>query len=139
MNNLTPWTSCSMQSREAISTAAMSTVHRAFFLPDGPECLFLNAVNLTDADLEVTHIWITTTPEIHVILKGRPLPRRLQPQEAWETWVPVDRVPDVDSETIFRLGRARLSTGEVICSKRTDDVPSQGFIPGAPITSILGD
>ena len=113
------------------------TVHRAFFVPNGPECFFLNATNLTaGSDLEVTHVWIATSPEVHVIQRDRPLPKRLKPQETWETWIRVDQVPATERDTVFDLARARLSTGEIVRSRRNDGVPSYGTVPGGAITSI---
>jgi hypothetical protein len=113
------------------------TVHRALFLPSGPECFFLNATNITaDSDVEVTHIWIATSPEVHVLQRDRPLPKRLKPQETWETWIRVDQVPGAERDPVFDLARARLSTGEIVNSKRNDGVPSYGTVPGGVITSI---
>lgn len=119
------------------STKLRFTVHRAAFLPNGPECFFLNATNLmANSDLEVTHIWLSTSPEVHVIHGDRPLPKRLKPQETWETWIRVDQVPGAELDAVFDLARARLSTGEIIHSKRNDGVPSYGTVPGGAITSI---
>jgi hypothetical protein len=113
------------------------TVHRAFFSSSGLECFFLNATNVTtDSDLEVTHIWIATSPEVHVIRRDRPLPKRLKPQETWETWIRVDQVPANERDRVFDLTRARLSTGEIVHSRRDEGVPSYGAVPGGAITGI---
>jgi len=112
------------------------TLHRAFFVPDGPDCFFINATNLTtDSDLELTHIWIATSPEVHAIQTDRPLPKRLKPQETWETWIPVDRIPVAGREAVFDLGRARLSTGEIVHSVPNKGVPDIGTVPGGPVVS----
>jgi hypothetical protein len=112
------------------------TVHRAFFLPGGPECFFINVTNLGDSDLVVTHIWIATTPEAHVIQRDRPLPKRLQPQETWESWIRVEEVPTSARDVVFDLARARLSTGDIVHSQRNEGVPNYGTVPGGPITRI---
>jgi hypothetical protein len=120
-----------------ISRKLRLTVHRAYFLPRGPECFFINATNLTkDSDLVVTHIWLATMPEIHVVREDRLLPKRLNPQETWETWIRVEEVPSVEADAVFNLARARLSTGDIVHSQRNDDVPQYGTVPGGPITRI---
>jgi hypothetical protein len=60
-------------------------VHRAFFQPEGPECFFINMVNLSkDRDIEVTHVQLRGIPVTH---EDRPFPKRLQPDESYETWI----------------------------------------------------
>jgi hypothetical protein len=111
------------------------TVHQAYFQADGKECYFVNATNLlADADLELTHVWFATSPEVYVIRRDRPLPKRLKPQESWETWIPVSEIPPDARRAPFDLGRARLSTGEVVSSVFNDGVPQVGTVPGGPVT-----
>jgi uncharacterized protein YjbI with pentapeptide repeats len=110
------------------------TVHRAFFSTTGVECLFVNATNLYHTDLEITHVWFRTSPEVHAIRRDRPLPQRLKPQESWETWVPVSELPPAALDAPYGLARARLSTGEVISSAFNDGVPQRGTVPGGPVT-----
>jgi hypothetical protein len=112
------------------------TVHRAFFAGSGVECFFVNAANLAyDRDLEITHVWFETNPEVHVTRPDRPLPKRLKPQESWETWVSVFQVPAESHEQAYTLARARLSSGEIVKSVRDEDVPKLGTVPGGPILS----
>jgi hypothetical protein len=115
------------------------TVHRAFFLPSGPECFFINATNLSrDREIEVTHIWIDTQPEMTPVLNPqRPLPVRLRPDETWETWFPVAALPTTHHDQVFTLARARLSTGSVIRSRRNRSVLGTGIVPGGPIRQTL--
>jgi len=41
-------------------------VHRAVFLPTSPEQYFVKVVNMSKRrEIEITHIWIETTPGIH--------------------------------------------------------------------------
>ena len=109
------------------------TVHRALFLPEGPECYFINATNIGSyGEIEVTHVWFETAPPVYVIQPDRPLPKRLKPQETWETWL---RVDSLDSrQDVFVLARARLSTGIVVSSLKNVDVPLYGSVPGGPIS-----
>jgi hypothetical protein len=112
-------------------------VHRAAFLPIGPDCFFINATNIgTDGDIEVTHIWFEITPPLYVIQRDRPLPKRLKPQESWETWIRVDALNSRTEREVFDLARARLSTGEVVTSFRDEAVPPCGIVAGGPVTHL---
>lgn len=106
--------------------------HRAFFLPKGPECYFINVTNLSlQRDAEVTHVWIESGDQIPVLDRSRPLPRRLRPEETWETWIEVERLPISIREDAFKLARVRLSNGRTIKSRRNENVPSAGHVPGS--------
>lgn len=106
-------------------------VHHAYFAKSGKAYYFLNLTNRSsERDLEVTHIWFALDPEVHAHPPDRSLPKRLKPDETWETWVEADRLPSGGGEILFKLGRARLSTGRVVKSRKNRDVPSQGAVPG---------
>jgi len=106
--------------------------HRAFFLPNGPECYFINVTNLSpQRDAELTHIWMACDQDIHILNPSRPLPHRLRPEESWETWVEIDKLPNSAQSNAFNLARVRLSNGKVLTSKKNKSVPSAGFIPGS--------
>lgn len=106
--------------------------HRAFLLPNGPECYFINVTNLSpQRKAEITHVWVACGEDIHVLNSSRPLPRRIEPEESWETWVEVARVPTEFRELAFDLVRVRISNGRVIKSKENKNVPSAGFVPGS--------
>jgi len=64
---------------------------------------------------------------------ARPLPKRLKPDESWETWVDVARLPEHLHEAVYGLARARLSNGVTIKSKKNEEVPQEGNVPGGPI------
>jgi len=69
-------------------------MHHAFFLHTGEAAYFFNVTNLSrDRDTEITHVWLALNGEIPVLNPDRPLPRRLRPDETWETWVPADQLP----------------------------------------------
>ena len=108
------------------------TVHRAAFLPSGPQAFFLNATNLSkDREIEVTHVWLASSPPIAALQPERPLPKRLRPDETWETWIYVDEVPVHLHESVVDLARARLSTGKQVKAKLNVDVPPMGAVPGS--------
>jgi hypothetical protein len=106
-------------------------VHRAFFLATGQECYFVNATNLSKTrEIEITHVWFDTTPPVHLLRPERPLPKRLKPDETWETWIEVSAIPGVEISQAFTLGRARLSNGKIIKSCENRNVPPVGQVPG---------
>jgi hypothetical protein len=118
----------------AVSSKLRVTVHAAVFVATGVPCFFLNVTNVTSGqELEVTHVWFATSPEVQVMQADCPLPKRLKPQETWETWVLIADVPGAERPEIYGMGRARLSTGEIVCSERNEGVPAMGMVPGGPI------
>ena len=108
------------------------TVHRATFLGSGEWAYFINVTNLSrDREIEITHVWLETDPAVFAAPPQRPLPKRLRPDEVWETWVEEARVPHAwRGERAFTAGRVRLSTGRVVGSKENKGVPPFGVIPG---------
>ena len=110
--------------------------HRAVFSPTGPDCYFINVTNLSlQRDAEVTHVRIESGNQIPVLNPSRTLPRRLRPEETWETWIEVERLPMSIRQDAFRLARVRLSNGRIIKSKRNENVPSAGYVltPNPPM------
>src|SRR5688572_13056750 len=70
------------------------TVHRACFTHSGVWAYFINITNLSrDRDIEITHVWLASQPEVFPIIHDRRLPKRLKPDEVWETWIEERRVP----------------------------------------------
>jgi hypothetical protein len=78
-------------------------------------------------------VWFAIDGDVPAMPPDRPLPKRLKPDETWETWVEADRLPPNLGERAFEFARARLSTGHVIKSRKNTTVPSMGSIPGGPI------
>jgi hypothetical protein len=110
------------------------TVHRACFVATGRECFFVNITNVSRSrEIEITHVWFDCSPQVSALKHDRPLPKRLKPDEAWETWVEVSKIPSALHESVYELARARLSTGKIIKSERNKDVPESGIVPGGPI------
>jgi hypothetical protein len=111
-------------------------VHRAYFL-NGRECFFVNVTNLSnEREIEITHVWFDCKPQVSALQPDRLLPKRLKPDETWETWVDVYLIPDELHETAFTLARVRLSNGTIIKSIQNTDVPDRGIVPGGPITKL---
>lgn len=104
-------------------------VHRAIFLPESPEHYFMKVVDLSSSrEIEITHIWFDTNPQVPIVNRARPLPARLRPDETFETWVPMAEVPDVPN--VERLGRVQLSSGKIVKSRRNKTVPPVGYVAG---------
>jgi hypothetical protein len=110
-------------------------VHRGSFIGTGQECFFVNVVNTSRSrEVELTHVWFEVAPAVHVLQPDRLPPRRLKPDESWETWVAVDQLPRELGEQVFALARVRLTSGTVLKSKKNPDVPAVGTVPGGPIS-----
>lgn len=88
--------------------------HRAVILPNGPGCFFVNVTNISiNRDVELNHVWLDYTPEIHLLNPHRVLPHCLKPGESWETWIEVDNIPLSYHDTVFDNALVRLSNGRV--------------------------
>jgi hypothetical protein len=109
------------------------TVHGAFFI-SGPHCgepkqFFIGVTNLSpQRPVVITHVWFETNPQKHILNLERPLPKRLELDEKWETWIPVADVPTEDDLEL--KVRVRLSNGDVVKSLAFPDVPPVGFVAG---------
>jgi hypothetical protein len=109
--------------------------HEAVFEGSTELCIMINVVNLGQRPITVTHVWLGGERELHLRNPRRPLPRRLEPDEPWETWSPLSEfgslLRNLDSDEILRSARVKLSTGHVIKAKPSRDVPVAGAVPGA--------
>ena len=105
--------------------------HCAFFAATDEEHIFLTITNLSrNREIEVTHVWLALSPQVSAVPPQRPLPKRLRPDEVWETWVPLRAVPPHLLPQALSLGRMRLSTGRVFKARPDTDVPFEGYGPG---------
>jgi hypothetical protein len=85
-------------------------------------------------EIEITHVYLDCGEQIHALHPDRLLPRRLKPDESWETWVEAEKVPASLRDAAYKLGRARLSSGKILESVENKNVPSAGTVAGGPIT-----
>ena len=76
--------------------------------------------------MQITHVYIETpTGQLGVLTK--PLPVTVVAQHEWETFIPVDGVPQgVD---VAHATRARLSNGTTVESVPREDIPTSGAVP----------
>ena len=108
--------------------------HVAVFAGSDELCVFVNVVNVGQRPITVTHVWFAAEPPVHVLNEERRLPRQLEPDEPWETWVPLSafaaQLDALSEERLLRSARARLSTGRVLKARPNRDVPPVGAVPG---------
>jgi hypothetical protein len=108
--------------------------HVAVFEGAGDLCLMVNVVNVGQRPITLTHVWFDVTPPLHLVNPRRPLPKALDPDEPWETWVPLaefgERLHQVDEHGLLRCARVQLSTDAKIKSRPRRDVPALGAVPG---------
>ncbi len=106
-------------------------VHRALFIGSVQQYYFINLTNLSEnREIEVTHIWLESEPEVYILNPQRRLSKRLKPDESWETWIEVERIPEPIRNNPYDLFRARLTSGEIINSTQNENVPRMGSVPG---------
>jgi hypothetical protein len=119
---------------DAADTLIRLTAHQARFQQSLRMFYFINVVNRSNDPLEITHAWYEdATCHISIEPMSRQLPTRLDPRQAWSTWVPVDAIPQRWQDHAYDRFRVRLSTGEVVGSRKEDTVPPVGGVPGGPI------
>ena len=110
-------------------------VHRAVFTRSDREAYFINVVNVSrDREIEITHVWFDCEPQVPAMQPDRPLPKRLKPDETWETWVEVADLPGHVRDDAYTLARVRLSPGRIVKSSKNESVPESGHVPGGEIT-----
>jgi hypothetical protein len=107
-------------------------VHRGY-LQGGPvPFYFVKVTNLSSArDVVITHVWFEAAPPVHLLLKERPLPKRLRPNETWEAWIPAADL--AHAQDVERLGRVLMTAKRnwVVKSRPNTETPPAGFVPGA--------
>ena len=79
-------------------------------------------------------MWFACNPQVAVLQPDRPLPKRLKPDEVWETRISVERLPASVGGDVYTLARVRLSTSQIVKSKKNENVPETGDVPGGKIT-----
>lgn len=111
-------------------------VHLGAHLSTGEIAYFVKVVNLSSArDVEVTHVWLEAQPDVPLLQDDRPLPVRLQPDQTWETWLPIAQVPSSLLPQVPTRIRVQLSNGSVFRSKLNKRIPDVGYVAGGPHTS----
>jgi hypothetical protein len=110
--------------------------HLGAHLSSGEIVYFVKIVNLSSArDVEVTHVWLEAEPDVPLVHDDRALPVRLQPDQTWETWLPITQMPlSVLPQAATRF-RVQLSNGAVLKSKGNRKVPTVGYIAGGPLAT----
>ncbi|MEM7726826.1 MAG: hypothetical protein AAF208_10700 [Cyanobacteria bacterium P01_A01_bin.45] len=113
-------------------------VHRAVFMDSIEKYYFINLTNLSQKrEIVATHIWLESDPELHIFNRERRLPKRLKPDESWETWIEVEKIPEPIRNNPYNFFRVRLTNGDIVKSVQNRNVPKMGTVPGDEIESIV--
>jgi len=124
---LTDWLAGAFRGLRRVKALA----HRGALVATNQPCIFVNVTNLSrDRSVEITHVWLDTQPQIQILNPERPLPRRLAPDETWETWLPLEVVPKNQRGEVLERGRVRLSNGRTIPTRENKAIPHVGQVPG---------
>ena len=105
------------------------TVHLAVFTYNELLCYFINATNLSDREVEITHVWFECpSGQVPALQQDRPLPKRVKPDETWETLVEARNLPNLPEAELVCLGRVRLSTWQIVKAKPNIDVDRKSVV-----------
>ncbi len=72
----------------------------------------------------ITHVWFDAAPPVHLLLPERPLPKRLLPDETWESWIAATEL--AHASDVERLGRVLVTAkghNWVVKSRPSTEVP----------------
>ena len=108
--------------------------HQAVFSNSPVLYYFLTITNLQSQPIEITHVWYEDGMNHTAIQpRSRPLPKRLDAREVWETWISLYKLPEEFRYNAYNSFRVRLSTGDIYASSKDDTVPPTGTVPGGSI------
>lgn len=103
---------------------AQVTVDQGWRWNPPTKCYFVTVKNLSAGQaIEVEEICVRTEPPVRIIEGDRPLPTKLQPNEALRTWISVDKVSPVKDREVATLVVVRLQGGHELRGKMASDVP----------------
>ena len=109
-------------------------VHRAVLEDKQKEAFFITVTNLTlDREIVITNIWFNSNPRVHVIRNDRVLPKKLKPNETWDTSLPVNKLPLGYHPYAFKMVRVRLSNGTLAYSEENLTHPEKEMVPAEEI------
>lgn len=107
-------------------------VHQASFINsnDSKTYYFIKVQNRSLKNpVTITHVWVRgKTEQLHLLNQDRPLPRKLEPSDEWETWIDTDSI--IDKRNIYKNVRVKLTNETILRSKHNKKVPSVGSISG---------
>ena len=109
-------------------------VHRAVLEDKQKEAFFITVTNLTlDREIVITNIWFNSNLRVHVIRNDRLLPKKLKPNETWDTSLPINKLPLGYHPYAFKMVRARLSNGTLAYSEENLTHPEKEIVPAEEI------
>lgn len=105
-------------------------VHRGVLEDNQKEAFFITITNATlDREIEITHVWFNSNPKVQVVRADRVLPKKLKPNETWDTWLPVNKLPLGYHPYAFTMVRVRLSNGSLAYSEQNLTPTEKGTVP----------
>jgi hypothetical protein len=101
-------------------------------IPDrGINCQFVRITNRSiNRKVVVSEVWFEFGIRIPVMNSERLMPRVILSEEVWETWIPLDVIPESFRLSASTLAKVRLSDGTIISSKPTQNLSVAGFVAG---------
>ncbi len=108
------------------------TSHAGILESSGLPCQFVKITNLSISRKAVlTEVWFQLNAnKVFVVNLERPMPKELQPEEQWETWIALAEIQIGFHNAAAKLARVKLSDGTVHESKPTENVSERGFVAG---------
>lgn len=94
------------------------------------DCCFVTVRNLSPyRKAVVTEVWFQAQIPIPVLNNERPLPKVIAAEEVWETWVPLQALPEQLRAHPETLARIKLSDGKTLSAHANPDVAPAGHVP----------
>jgi hypothetical protein len=99
--------------------------------PFPDKLVFVTVVNSSPRrPVEIGAVWFEAQRDVPLLNASRPLPKRLLPDESWETWIRYEEVKKIPASRLFNAARVRISSGAILRSVRNVSVPPVGTSPG---------
>jgi hypothetical protein len=106
------------------------TAHLGRLSDRGLDCCFVTVRNLSPyRKAVVTEVWFQVQDRIPVLNNERPLPKVIAPEEVWETWIPLQALPEHIRAYPETLARIKLSDGKTFGARTNPDVSPAGHVP----------
>ena len=106
------------------------TSHQGRFPDRNLDCYFVTVRNCSPyRKAVIVEVWFDVGIRIPVLNSERPLPKVLPAEEVWETWIPLQALPQAHRANAETLARVKLSDGKIIKAKINPDVSPAGHVP----------
>jgi hypothetical protein len=107
------------------------TAHVGRLIAPEINCCFVTVTNRSPfRKAVITEVWFDVGRRIPVINNERPLPKVLPIEEVWETWMPLNALPEHVRAHPETSARVKLSDGTVLIASVNTNVAPAGHVPG---------